>query len=127
MVKTNWIVAGLVVFLAFRPHATGQVASHPGCVHDSAEQCAERALGAMGGRERWQQIKSLRLQNIGHTLLMEQSYRQAPFIAAYSREARRCRDSFRGRCGGFPAFHKIRARLPHLHLPGIFAVLPWAT
>jgi len=30
-------------------------------------------------------LKSVRLQTIGHTLLMEQSYRQAPFITSYER------------------------------------------
>jgi len=37
----------------------------------------------LGGRERLQGVKSLRLETIGHTLLMEQSYRQEPFITAY--------------------------------------------
>jgi len=57
----------------------------PGCVHESAQQCVTAALEAMGGRERLQQVTSVRLQTVGHTLLMEQSYRQAPFIAAYQR------------------------------------------
>jgi hypothetical protein len=57
----------------------------PGCAHESARQCVALALEAMGGRERLQQVKTLRLQTIGHTLLMEQSYRQAPFITSYER------------------------------------------
>ena len=57
----------------------------PGCIHESAQQCVTAALEAMGGRERLQQVTSVRLQTVGHTLLMEQSYRQAPFIAAYQR------------------------------------------
>jgi len=57
----------------------------PGCVHESAQQCVTAALEAMGGRERLQQVMSVRLQTVGHTLLMEQFYRQAPFIAAYQR------------------------------------------
>jgi hypothetical protein len=44
------------------------------------------ALEAMGGRDRLQQVTSIRLQTVGHTLLMEQSYRQAPFIASYERD-----------------------------------------
>jgi hypothetical protein len=40
----------------------------------------------MGGRERLQQVKSVRLETIGHTLLMEQSYRQEPFITSYERD-----------------------------------------
>jgi len=37
----------------------------------------------MGGRDRLQALKSVRLQTIGHTLLMEQSYRQDPFLTSY--------------------------------------------
>jgi hypothetical protein len=47
--------------------------------------CLEDALQAMGGRERLAQLKSIRLQTIGHTALPEQSYRQAPFITSYER------------------------------------------
>jgi hypothetical protein len=43
------------------------------------------ALEAMGGRERLAALKSVRLHTAGHTLLMEQSYRQAPFITSYQR------------------------------------------
>ena len=57
----------------------------PGCAHESAKQCVDLALEAMGGRERLQQVKSVRLQYIGHTLLTEQSYRQEPFITSYKR------------------------------------------
>jgi hypothetical protein len=57
-----------------------------GCTHESPQQCVNLALDAMGGRERLQQVKSIRLQTIGHTLLMEQSYRQAPFITSYERD-----------------------------------------
>jgi hypothetical protein len=39
----------------------------------------------MGGPGRLQQIKTMRMESIGHTLLMEQSYRQAPFITSYER------------------------------------------
>ncbi len=59
---------------------------HPGCAQESAQQCLQLALDAMGGRARLEQLKSVRLQNIGHTLLMEQSYRQSPFITSYSRD-----------------------------------------
>src|ERR1700674_4975277 len=57
----------------------------PGCVHESPQQCVTAALEAMGGRERLQQLASVRLQTVGHMLLSEQSYRQAPFITAYER------------------------------------------
>jgi hypothetical protein len=58
----------------------------PGCVGESPQQCVNSALVAMGGRERLRQVKSVRLLTIGHTLLMEQSYRQAPFITSYERD-----------------------------------------
>src|SRR5882762_649557 len=66
-------------------HAIEKSVGTPGCIHESAQQCVTAALEAMGGRERLQQVTSVRLQTVGHTLLMEQSYRQAPFIAAYQR------------------------------------------
>jgi hypothetical protein len=40
----------------------------------------------MGGRARLAQVKTLRADVIKHTLLMEQSYRQAPFITSYERD-----------------------------------------
>jgi hypothetical protein len=66
-------------------HAGGKAVAAPGCPHESPQQCITAALEAMGGRERLQQVASVRMQTVGHTLLMEQSYRQAPFIAAYER------------------------------------------
>lgn len=47
--------------------------------------CAALALAAMGGRERIEAVKGLNLEGIQHTLLVEQSYRQKPFITAYAR------------------------------------------
>jgi len=55
------------------------------CGNASPRECLDLGLRAMGGRERLESIKSLRLDSIGHTLLMEQSYRQAPFLTSYSR------------------------------------------
>jgi hypothetical protein len=66
-----------------RPHV--KLLETPGCEHESPQQCITAALEAMGGRERLQQVTSVRLQTVGHTLLMEQSYRQSPFIASYER------------------------------------------
>ena len=63
-----------------------QSLQNPGCAHESVRQCVQLAMDAMGGRERLEQLKSIRLQDIGHTLLMEQSYRQDPFITSYSRD-----------------------------------------
>jgi glyoxylase-like metal-dependent hydrolase (beta-lactamase superfamily II) len=47
--------------------------------------CAALALAAMGGRERIEAVKGLSLESTQHTLLVEQSYRQDPFITAYAR------------------------------------------
>jgi hypothetical protein len=47
--------------------------------------CAALALAAMGGRERIEAVKGLGLEGVQHTLLVEQSYRQEPFITAYAR------------------------------------------
>lgn len=73
-----WITAGV--------QAKENSAGAPGCVHKSTKECVDLALEAMGGAERLQQVKSVRLQTIGHTLLVEQSYRQAPFITSYERD-----------------------------------------
>jgi hypothetical protein len=47
--------------------------------------CVALALAAMGGRERIEAVKGLGLEGVQHTLLVEQSYRQEPFITAYAR------------------------------------------
>jgi hypothetical protein len=47
--------------------------------------CVVLALNAMGGRERIEAVKTLGLEGVQHTLLVEQSYRQEPFITAYAR------------------------------------------
>jgi hypothetical protein len=78
-------VAALCLFTAASLQAKENSAGGPGCAHESAKQCVDLALEAMGGRERLQQVKSVRLQYIGHTLLAEQSYRQEPFITSYRR------------------------------------------
>ena len=66
------------------PTATPQLET-PGCAGQTAMQCVNLALDAMGGPGRLQQIKTMRMETIGHTLLTEQSYRQAPFITSYER------------------------------------------
>jgi hypothetical protein len=67
-------------------------ASSAAAAVDTAPQCAPTprdcvalALTAMGGRERIEAVKSLQLEGVRHTLLVEQSYRQEPFITAYAR------------------------------------------
>ena len=76
-------VSGLCAAAAV--HAKEKLSATPGCDHESPQQCVAGALEAMGGRERLQQLSSVRLQTVGHTLLVEQSYRQAPYITAYER------------------------------------------
>jgi hypothetical protein len=61
-------------------------AQTPGCEGLQARGCLDRAIDAMGGREKLVAIKTEQLDVIGHTELMEQSYRQAPFITSYARE-----------------------------------------
>src|SRR5665213_1324085 len=56
----------------------------PQCA-STAQDCALLALTAMGGRDRIEAVKSVELERAQHTLLVEQSYRQEPFITAYSR------------------------------------------
>lgn len=59
--------------------------STPGCENLGPKSCAELAVQALGGRQRLAGIKALRMDEIGHTLLTEQSYRQEPFITSYER------------------------------------------
>jgi hypothetical protein len=63
-------------------HSSGE----PGCAAGGAKECVGLALEAMGSRERLRQVKSVRVDTIGHTLLVEQSYRQDPFITSYERD-----------------------------------------
>jgi hypothetical protein len=58
----------------------------PGCEGLDARECLLRAIEAMGGREKLAAIATEQLDLIGHTELMEQSYRQAPFITSYTRD-----------------------------------------
>jgi hypothetical protein len=86
LIEEGLIVGAIVLCLLPVARAKDQVPQNPGCAQQTAQQCVHLAMDAMGGRERLEQVKSLRLQDIGHTLLMEQSYRQAPFITSYSRD-----------------------------------------
>lgn len=88
---TRSVVAGLVFFVGAGQagaaqsevlrHATGSAAK---CA-PTPRDCVELALAAMGGRERLEAVKTLHLEGIQHTQLVEQSYRQDPFITAYAR------------------------------------------
>src|SRR5271154_3019717 len=80
------VLAASGLFMAAVLHAAEKAPGAPGCAHESPQQCVTAALEAMGGRTGLQQVTNVRLQTIGHTLLMEQSYRQAPFITSYERD-----------------------------------------
>jgi hypothetical protein len=80
------VVAAWGLSVTVAAHAAEKSPAAPGCAHESPQQCVTAALEAMGGREGLQQVTNIRLQTIGHTLLMEQSYRQAPFITSYERD-----------------------------------------
>ncbi|MGN2243867.1 hypothetical protein ACFWZU_10200 [Frateuria sp. GZRR33] len=81
------LVASFVLALAAPAHATPPTTTHPhpGCTSLPAQACLAQAIEAMGGRARLQSVREVELQGMGHTLLMEQSYRQAPFLASYQR------------------------------------------
>ena len=64
----------------------GKLSLAPGCGQLSAQQCVGLAMDAMGGRDRLEKLSSVRLQTVSHTLLTEQSYRQAPFITSYEHD-----------------------------------------
>ncbi len=53
------------------------------CRESGPKGCLELALQAMGGRSQLENIRNLRFDEMGHTALMEQSYRQDPFITSY--------------------------------------------
>jgi hypothetical protein len=71
-------VAGAEVAAGAAGSAASQCAPTP-------RGCVALALAAMGGRERIEAVKTLALEGVQHTLLVEQSYRQEPFITAYAR------------------------------------------
>jgi len=64
--------------------AGGSARATPQCA-PTPKDCVALALKAMGGRERIEAVKALSLEGAQHTLLVEQSYRQEPFITAYAR------------------------------------------
>ena len=86
--RIQWksVLAAVAMCMVANAHAGQKTIGAPGCAHESPQQCVTAALEAMGGRELLQQVTSVRLQSVGHTLLMEQSYRQAPFITSYERD-----------------------------------------
>jgi len=55
------------------------------CQGLTPKQCVALAIEAMGGSARLETAKSMSFETASHTLLVEQSYRQDPFIASYER------------------------------------------
>jgi hypothetical protein len=86
--RKSWMVLFLITssWIAVSAQEGGHTMGAPGCDHLSPQQCVRAALEAMGGSDRLESLKSVRLQIVSHTLLMEQSYRQAPFITSYERD-----------------------------------------
>ena len=78
-------LAALGVALGLTATAALASPAQPGCAGLTAKACVEQAMTAMGGRAALQAVHSVEVEAIGHTLLTEQSYRQAPFITAYDR------------------------------------------
>jgi hypothetical protein len=65
--------------------ATGD-AAQAGCEGLDVHACVDQAIDAMGGRVRLEGLHAVRYKTVGHRVLAEQSYRPAPFIAAYQRD-----------------------------------------
>src|SRR3974390_932704 len=55
------------------------------CQKLEPKACLALAFDAMGGRSRLEGLRSLGFTAVSHTALVEQSYRQEPFITAYER------------------------------------------
>ena len=83
------LVAVAAVHASASPPPDGShdgIVGHPGCAGLDVRACLGLALAAMGGRDRLAAIHDEQIDEIGHTALAEQSYRQAPFITSYSRD-----------------------------------------
>jgi hypothetical protein len=68
-------------------HESKSATSTQVCSGVSAADCLGVALAAMGGRDRLEAIRTVHFVDTGHTLLIEQSYRQDPFVVAYQHDA----------------------------------------
>lgn len=67
-----------------RKKAVPKLADDDACQKAGPKGCLALAADAMGG-SRLDSVKSMTYETVGHTLLVEQSYRQEPFIASYER------------------------------------------
>jgi hypothetical protein len=79
----------LILFFAVAPApqcqsvSGGAATAVDSCGKITPRDCAMLSLDAMGGRERLDSLKTIRTESIGHTAIMEQSYRQDPFFSSY--------------------------------------------
>jgi hypothetical protein len=87
MKLNSCLMAALLFGLAGLP-ANAASATQPGCETVDAKTCVGFAMEAMGGRQKLAAISNEQLDIMVHTLLTEQSYRQAPFITSYDRVLR---------------------------------------
>lgn len=78
------IFIGIVLALAGSV-AAADTTTPSDCENAGAKGCLALAIEAMGGTARLDAIKSMTYDSVGHTLLVEQSYRQDPFISSYER------------------------------------------
>ena len=82
----NFCLATVIVVIGSLGMADAQaVQKDSDCEKAGTTGCLALAVAAMGGPARLDSIKSFSYESIGHTVLVEQSYRQDPFIAAYER------------------------------------------
>jgi hypothetical protein len=72
--------------LVLAGYCVAQTPASGSCTGLLPQACLGLAVEAMGGRERLESIHTVRLDSISHTALMEQSYRQDPFITSYERD-----------------------------------------
>jgi hypothetical protein len=82
------ILAALATIIALAPAARAQGVPFSGttvCAGKSPKECVGLSIEAMGGHERLEAIQNIRMETASDTKLMEQSYRQAPFITSYGR------------------------------------------
>ena len=80
------VTTAVFALAAIGVHGAAGPIANPGCEHLEARACLDQALTAMGGRDKLAAVKTEHLDVISHRELMEQSYRQAPFITSYERD-----------------------------------------
>jgi hypothetical protein len=88
--KTNVLLSAALIAAALIPARTARKAvndrvasTDAACETAGPKGCLALAADAMGGAARLDAVKSMTYESVGHTLLVEQSYRQDPFITSY--------------------------------------------